>query len=75
MMTPRFSAPSGRMLEVQTGFVTGAFPSSPDNTCACSGDQTYNKPHVTRNDCSPGYYPVCDSGAYNSGCGCAPQGG
>lgn len=74
-MTPRFHQPSGRMLQIAGASFGGVIPSDPANTCACSGDQTYNQPHVTRNDCSPGYYPKCDSGSYDSGCGCAPQGG
>lgn len=71
------------MLPIFTGFaksasfVTGAFKggvqmSSPNNTCGCSGDQTFNKCKVTRNDCSPGFYPSCDPGPYNCGCECKP---
>lgn len=72
-MIPTFTKPSQHSKQVTGSFKGGIKPSSPTNTCACSGDQTYDKPHVTRNDCSPGYYPDCDAGAYNSGCGCAPQ--
>jgi hypothetical protein len=48
------------------------WPQATPNTCACSGDQTYNQCSVTRNDCNAGYYPECKGGAYNCGCTCLP---
>lgn len=71
-MTPFLAAPSARRSAV-TGALPGViFPSAPGNTCGCSGDQTYNKCSVSRNDCAPGYYPECNEGPYNCGCSCKP---
>lgn len=44
------------------------------NSCNCKGDQTYNKCQMSDNNCDPGFYPVCDCGAYNSSCTCTPVG-
>ena len=68
-MTPFLAPPSHRAI---TGALPGVIFPSTDNTCGCSGDQTYNKCGVTSNNCSPGYYPECNEGPYNCSCTCKP---
>jgi len=53
---------------------SGGITPQADNSCACKGDQTYNKCYMTDNNCLPGFYPVCDCGSYNSSCTCMPVG-
>ncbi len=55
------------------GAIAQVYPAV-ENTCDCSGDCTYNQCKVTRNDCDPGYYPVCGCGSYGCGCQCTPAG-
>ncbi|HZW53809.1 MAG TPA: hypothetical protein VFF00_07230 [Candidatus Elarobacter sp.] len=70
-MIPTFYPPSGRRATVTPALLGGVRVSTP-NTCACKGDQTYNKCSVSENNCDPGYYPNCDCGNYNSSCTCKP---
>lgn len=71
MHLPTQAAPVARGHRTSTYSTEGILPQG-SGTCTCSGDKTYNKCSLDNDECTAGFYPVCNCGDYNSSCSCEP---